>query len=121
MTDEHLTRVALHGSINPDDVPSEVELTDKELEAIVEIIYVRNRREYGVYSRHRQTLYLDHGGGGPLSGFEEALEYAIETARSEGLPLLRRIYAWAPESQADELGADRIPIPWVDGDEDADG
>lgn len=117
MTDEeYLTRVAVHGSV-PDDVPGDIEVTNKESDAIVEVLYVRPREEYDVYSRHHQTLYLDHDGG-PFNDFMEALESAIETARSEGLPLLQQVYTYAPESDADELGSDRIPIPWSD-DEDS--
>lgn len=111
--DEYLTRVAVHGSISSDDVPSGVELTDEELDAVVEIVYVRERDEYRVFVRHHQTLFLDYGGGS-ISEFDAAREVAIETARDEGHPLLRRIYAWVPVSEADELGADRIPIPWED-------
>ena len=80
-------------------------------DAIVEVLFVRTNDEYRVLSRRRQTLYLDHDGG-PFDEFEDALESAIETARNEGLPLLRQVYSWVPVSEADELGADRIPIPW---------
>jgi hypothetical protein len=107
-----MTRVTLHGSI-PDDVPGDIEVTDEERDAVVEILYVRPREEYGVYSRHHQTLYLDHNGGA-FDEFEDALVSAIETARDEELPLLRRVYSWVHVSQADELGSDRIPIPWAD-------
>jgi hypothetical protein len=117
--EEYLTRVAVHGSI-PDDVPGDIEVTNEERDAIVEVLYVRPCEEYGVYSRHRQSLYLDHDSG-PFDEFDDGLESAIETARGEGLPLLRRVYSWVPVSEADELGSDRIPIPWTDDDEDADG
>lgn len=112
MTDEYLTRVAVHGSI-PDDVPEDIEITNEERDAIVEVLYIRRDSEYRVLSRHRQTLYLDHGGG-PHESFEAALNAAIETARDESLPLLRRVYSWVPDSEADEPGVDRIPIPWDD-------
>ncbi|EMA17037.1 hypothetical protein [Haloarcula amylolytica] len=110
--DEYMTRVAVHGSV-PEDVPGDIEVTNEERDAIVEILFVRSDDEYRVMSRHHQTLFLDHGGG-PFDEFGDALESAIETARDEGLPLLRRIYSWVPVSEADELGVDRIPIPWED-------
>jgi hypothetical protein len=117
--DEYLSRVALHGSI-PDDVPEDIEVTNEEPDVVVEILYIRPRKEYGVYSRHHQTLFLDHGGGGPFDEFEDALELAIETARSEDLPLLQRVYTYAPENEAEkELGAERIPIPWEEDDENS--
>lgn len=97
-----------------DDVLGDIKTTDEELEGLVEILYIRADDEYRVLSRHRQSLYLDHGGG-PFNSFEDALANAIETARSEGLPLLQHIYTYAPESQAEtELGVERIPIPWAD-------
>lgn len=116
--DEYLTRVAVHGSVPEEDVPGDIMVTDEECDAIIEVLYVRPRKEYGVYSRRRQTLYLDHGGG-PFETFDDALANAIETARNEGLPIQKSVYTYAPGSDADELGADRIPIPWAD-DEDAD-
>lgn len=115
--DEYLTRVAVHGSI-PDDVPEGTKVTNKELDAVVEILYIRANEEYWVLSRRRQTLYLDHGGG-PFDEFEAALDSAIETAHDEG-SLLRRIYSWAPESDADELGSDHIPIPWANDEYEDD-
>lgn len=115
--DEYLTRVALHGSIDAADVPEDIEVTTEELDAVVEILFVRHRDEYGVYSRHNQTLFLDHGG--PFEEFEDALEVAIETARSEDLPILQRVYTYAPESEAEkELGTERIPIPWGEDEDD---
>lgn len=104
MTDDYLTRVAIHGSISPDDVPDGIELTNEEADAIVEILYVRSDDEYHVLSRHNQTLYLDHGTGGPYEAFDDALDNAIQTACSDGLPLLKKIYSWVSEENADELG-----------------
>jgi hypothetical protein len=114
--EEYLTRVAVHGSI-PDDVPDDIEMTDEERDGIVEILFIRQDDQYRVLSRRNQTLYLDHSGG-PFDEFEDALVSAIETARDEDLPLLRRVYSWVPVSEADELGSDRIPIPWTDEDDD---
>jgi hypothetical protein len=109
--DEYLTRVALHGNVTTEDVPGDVELTDEELDHLVEILYVRERDEYRVLSRHRQTLFLDHGGG-PFDEFKEALANSIEIACSEDLPILQRIYTYVPERDDNELGVNRIPIPW---------
>lgn len=110
--DDYLTRVAVHGSI-PDGVPGDIETTEEGFDAVVEILYVRSRKEYSVHSRHDQTFFIDHGDG-RFDEFDDALASAIETVRDEELPLLQRVYTYGPENGVDELGSGRIPIPWDD-------
>lgn len=118
MSDEYYRRVALHGTIDPDDVGDDIELTDEELDAVIEIIYFRLEGEYGVYERHiyRGVLHLQHEF--PMDEYSRALEHAIDLARSTGHPLLIHIYAWIPSDDPDELGEDRIPSPWESDEDD---
>ena len=115
--DEYYRRVALHGSISDDDCPDDIQTTDEELDAVIEIVYFRPDDQYGVYERHIRSgaLHLQHEW--PMDEFANALEHAIEISRETSHPLLKRIYAYTYQSDPEEPGEDRIPVPWSD-DED---
>lgn len=114
MSDDHYRRVAIHADITDEDVPGDIETTDEELEAVVEITYLRPNDQYAVYERHlgRGVLHLQHDW--PMDEYQDALDHAIALARETGHPLLSRIYAYTFTTDPDELGEDRIPVPWDD-------
>ena len=107
-------RVAVHGDLG--DLVPEPLLTSEELEDIIEIAYFRDRQEYGVYSRHILTgvLHLRHG---LCDGIVDSATLAIDVARDEGHPILRRVYTYVPSGEDEEPGEDRISRPWYDDDE----
>lgn len=121
MSDEECyRRVAVHADISREDVPGDIELTDEELDAVIEIIYLRPDDQYGVYERHlgHGVLHLQHEW--PMDEFATALDHAIDTARDTGHPILKRIYSYAYQNDSEEFGEDRIPVPWEDDENDED-
>jgi len=119
--DEYYRRVALHGSLGDADVSPDIQTTDEELDVVIEIVYFRPDDQYGVYERHlgKGVLHLQHEW--PMDEFEDALEHAVSLARDKGHPLLKRIYSYTYQSDPEEPGEDRIPIPWSKDDEDDSG
>lgn len=119
--DDHYRRVAIHADIPDEGVPGDIERTDEELEAVIEITYLRPGDQYAVYERHlgRGVLHLQHEW--PMDTYQDALDHAIALARETDHPLLSRIYAYAHTTDPDEPGEDRIPVPWDDESPERDG
>lgn len=119
--DEHYRRVAIHADITDEDVPGDIETTKEELDTVIEITFLRPDEQYAVYERHleRGVLHLQHEW--PMDEYQDALDHAIALARETGHPLLSRIYAYTFTTDPDELGEDRIPVPWDDKSSGEDG
>lgn len=109
-------RAAVHGGIDPAGAPDDIEITDEELDDIIEILYVRERDEYRTVSRHigHGVLHLRYGTYDHLGA---AYERGIEASRETGYPILGTVYTYIPENE-DELGEGRIPVPWEDDEHD---
>jgi len=112
--DTYYRRAAIHGDFG--HLVPETLLTREELDDIIEVIYYRDRDEYSVNSRYLRNgvLHLRHG---VCDGIKDAATLAIDVARDEGHPILRRVYTYVPSGEDEEPGEDRIPRPWYDDDE----